>query len=54
MGLLRDSCSVWVLDFVQERLHNVSPGDHEDTFMKAGDSDTRKGLAQRKKLESPG
>ena len=35
---------VWVLDFVQERLHNMSAGDCEDAVMKAGNSETRKGF----------
>ena len=39
------AASLWVLDLVQERFHNTSPGDHEGTFIKAGDSETRKGLA---------
>ena len=41
---LRPACSVWVLDFVQENFYNRSPGDFESTFIKAGDSKTRKGL----------
>ena len=44
-GLPGASCSVWVLDFVQERLHHMSAGHCEDTFGKAGDSESRKGLA---------
>ena len=42
---LGPASSVWVVDFVQERLLNTSPGDYEGTFIKAGDSETRKGLA---------
>lgn len=30
------ACSVLVLDFMQERLRNSSPGDFKGTFMKAG------------------
>ena len=36
--------SMWVLDLVQERFHSMSPGECESTFIKAGDSETRKGL----------
>ena len=35
-GLLGPADSVWVLDFVQERFHNTSPGDYEDAFTEAG------------------
>ena len=35
-----------------ERFHNTSPGDYEDTFIKAGDSETRTGLALKKQEES--
>ena len=52
MGLTRVIYSVWILDFVWERFHNTSPGDYEGTFIKAGDSKTRKGLAKRKQQES--
>ena len=38
--------SVWVLDFMQEKCHNRSPGDFESMFIKAGNSETRKGLGQ--------
>ena len=38
------ACSVRVLDFVQERFHNTSPGDFESMFIKAGDSETKEGL----------
>ena len=40
--------SVCVLDFLQVEFHNTSPGDYEDVFIKAGDSETRTGLAQKK------
>ena len=33
-----------VLDFGQGRFHNMSPGDFESTFIKAGDSETKGGL----------
>ena len=36
---------VWALDFVQERIHNISPDEYGGTFIKAGGSKTRKGLA---------
>ena len=48
MGLPRASCSVAVSDYVQESFHNTNPGDYEATCIKAGDSETRKGLAQKK------
>ena len=35
---------MWVLDFVQERFHNTSPGDFESTFIKARDSEIKEGL----------
>ena len=41
---LGPSGRVWVLDFLQERFHHMSPGDYDDTFIKAGGSETRKGL----------
>ena len=40
--------SVGVLDFVKERFHSTSPGDCEDVFTEAGDSETKQGLAQGK------
>lgn len=36
--------SLWVLHVVQERFHSTSRGDFESTFVKAGDTGTRKGL----------
>ena len=36
--------TVWVLDFVEERFHNMSPGDFDSIFIKAGDSETREDL----------
>ena len=36
--------SVWVLDFVQERFHDMIPGDFEGTFIVAEDSETKEGL----------
>lgn len=38
-------CSVRVLDFVQRRFYNTSPGDCEGMFIKAGERETKKGLA---------
>ena len=52
--LLGPAGHAWVLDIVQERFHNTSPGGYEGTSIKAGDSDTRKGLALKKQQESPG
>ena len=37
-------CSVWVLDFMQERFHNMHPGDFGRTFVTAGDSEAKGGL----------
>ena len=37
--------SVWVLDFVWDRFHNVSLGDYKGTIIKAGNGKTRKYLA---------
>ena len=51
---LGPASSMWVLDFMWERFHNTSPGDYEDTFIKAGDNETRKGSAQKKQQESLG
>ena len=36
--------TAWILDLVQERFCNMDPGGFEGTFIKAGDSETRKGL----------
>ena len=46
---LRPTGNVWVLDFVQERFHNMRPEDFERTFTRA--SETRKGLGQKKQQE---
>ena len=35
---------MWVLDFMKERFYNTSPSDFESMFIKAGYSETRKGL----------
>ena len=46
-GLLECSASgrsVWLPDFVQEGFHSTSSGDFENTFMKAGDSETKERL----------
>ena len=42
---------VWVLAFVQEKFHNISPGDFESTFIKVRHSETRKGLGEKKQQE---
>ena len=43
-----------MLDFVQRRLQNKSPGDHEGTFIKAGDSETKEGFGVKETTgESP-
>ena len=39
---LGPASSVWVLDCVQERFHNTSPGDDEGKIIKAGDRGTRR------------
>ena len=31
---------MWVLDFVQEKFHNMGSGDYEDMFIEADDSET--------------
>ena len=49
---LGPACSVWVLDFMQKRFHNTSPGDLERTFINAGGSETKKGLGQKKQQEA--
>ena len=36
--------NVWVLDFVKEIFHSVSPGAFESMFIKAGGSETKDGL----------
>lgn len=41
---LGPSGSVWDLDFLQERFHNMSASDFENIFIKAEDSKTKKGL----------
>ena len=41
---LGPSGSVWVLDFMQERFHNKSPGEFESTFVNAENSETKEGL----------
>ena len=41
---LRPACGVGVQDFVQERFHSTNPGDFENTFIKAGNSETKEGL----------
>ena len=39
---------------VQERFHTTSPGDYEDPFIKAEDSEPRKSLAQKEQQERLG
>ena len=41
---LRMACSVWVLDFPQERFHNMSPGDFDSMLIMAGDSKAQERL----------
>ena len=36
--------NAWVLDFMQERFHNKSPGEFESTFVNAENSETKEGL----------
>ena len=46
---------MWVLDFMQGRLHNLSPGDVESIFIKVGDRKTKDGLrAEEATAESLG
>ena len=35
---------VWVLDFVQEKIQDMSPGDFESLFIKVWNSETKEGL----------
>ena len=35
---------MWVLDFIQEWLHNPSAGNFENIFTKSGGSETKEGL----------
>ena len=42
---LRLASSVWLLDFMWERFHNMSTGDFQSMFTKAGDSETRQELS---------
>ena len=51
---LRPAYSVWVLDFMQEIFHDMTPGDFESMLTKAEDSETRKGLGQKKRQERAG
>lgn len=44
MSWERGQCSVWVLDFTQERFQNMSPGGFESKFVKAGAVQQQKGL----------
>lgn len=46
--------SVWVLDFVQDRVYNRSPGDLECMFIKARDSETRRAEHKKATGESLG
>ena len=45
--------SVWVLDFMQERSHNASPGDFESIFVRAGDGETQEGLSVEEATGEP-
>ena len=42
---------MWVIDFVQERFHNMSPGDFESMCIKAGDSEAKEGLKVEESTE---
>lgn len=42
MSWERGQCSVWVLDFTQERFQNMSLGDFESKFVKAGQCNNRR------------
>lgn len=35
---------MWVLDFMLQRAHSMSPGDFKSMFIKAGVSEIKKGL----------
>ena len=43
---------VWVLAFVWDRFHSMSLGDYGGAFIETGDSEARKGLAEKKQQES--
>ena len=48
------ACSVWVLDYVQERFHTTSPGDFESVFiLKLGAMKQRNDLGKEKQQERP-
>ena len=47
-GLAR---SLWARDFTQEGCHAAGPGDCEGLFIRAGDSETRKGLGKKNRQE---
>lgn len=36
--------SVWVLNFMEERFHDMSPGDCESTFIAAGEGEVKEEL----------
>lgn len=38
---LRPAGSVWALDFMRERFHNMSPGVFKSMFIKTGDNETK-------------
>lgn len=46
--------SVWVLDSAQERFHITSPDDLQGNFIKAMNSEARKGFTQKQQQESLG
>ncbi|KAF6131180.1 hypothetical protein HJG60_008050 [Phyllostomus discolor] len=52
---LRPACSVWVLDFMQDRFQCAGPGGFEILFVKAEDSERKEGLRVEEATgESPG
>ena len=53
LGVGLPLASLRVLDIVQERFHNASSDDFESTFIKDGDSETRKGLGRRSSRSEP-
>lgn len=50
---LRQACSVWVLDFMQERFQKTNLGDFESTFIEAENSETKEVFGRRSNRREP-
>lgn len=46
---LGPACSVWALDFVQERFPRTSPGGFESAFVKAGAAGHREDVGEKQR-----